>query len=313
MADPAPTPTAPASAAPKSAASPIAGEGLPKALRATLSEPPPARVDLYITDTAVLLDADPLWTAKPKKRPPSSTPGAGPVTLVKIGRAGVDPAGLAHLQKTLAGAHARAQVEDLQLIAGKDVPYAHVMTVLGAARAAGLKRWWIRARGRSKTGSFAVRRARWCAEAVSAPQPCSIAWTLVTDTRTITQIRTQAEAACGIPPVPAPPKPATLITDTRSRCRSLRHTDGQVAAAILPPHLQRHIKGMRCPFGTVAAWPTVRWTQVTEVADALRAAGHTTIALSLAAPDEICPAPAQPASGQPASIQPASAPSGASK
>jgi biopolymer transport protein ExbD len=298
-------PAAPKSAAPESAPPPVAESALPLALRAKLSDPPDARVDLFITDAAVLLDDGPLWAAMPEKKPDAwAARKPGPYVIAKIANGTIDPAGLAHLEKTLAGAHGRTQVADLGFSAQKDVPYAQVMTVLGVARAAGLKRWWIRARGRTRAQSFRVRRARWCAEAISAPAPCSITWALVTDTHTYTQTRTQAEAACGVPPTPAPPKPASIISDARSACRQLKHQKDQVAAAVIPPHVQRHIKGTRCAYGTVAAWPTARWTQVTEVADGLRAAGHETIALSLAAPDEACPQPAAPA--QPKSTQPKS-------
>lgn len=286
--DPQPAPpAAPAS----SAAALVAEDRLPIAYRAALTAAPAKRLDVWITADAIHLDEGPLFAATPKTDHAARWP-AGRPQAARIAGLTLDAEAKARLRATLIGAFKRGGAEDLRLIADRDTPYALALDVFGIARAAGFKRWWIHARGRSKTGDFRTRRARWCTEAAKSPTPCTITWALLTTDRIMLQNRSDAEAACGTPPdVPGPP-PASLVSAPRGKCRQLKHKGGQVAAAVIPPHRQKFIKGARCAYATLAAWPTVKWTQAVQVADGLRAAGHTTIALSRAAPDEACPAPA---------------------
>lgn len=311
------TPSTPAPASTASTAPPpMADATLPKALRAKLTDPPAKRLDVWITADGVHVDEGPLFDATPANRRAQLWPRGRPTVakVAPLAAGALDETGMARLRSTLTGSTQRgANPADLQLMASETTPYSTVLAVLGEARAVGYKRWWVRARGRTTTGAFRVRRARWCTQALSAPIPCTITHAWVTDTATVLQNRSHTEAACGVPPAPAPPKPdGPLFKGERGVCKQLRHRDKQVAAAIIPPHRQRMIAGKICAHGTVAAWPTTTWTQVVEVADGLRAAGHETIALSAAAqgetcvPDPVAPASGAPASGAPASIAPTS-------
>lgn len=315
---PAPSP-APASAAPATAAPPVIDARLPLAYRAQLTAAPDRRLDVWITADAIRFDEGPLYAATPAgdraARWPAGAPGIVEVTALSA--FALDAEGLTRLKATFTGAAKRGGgAEDLRLIADRDTPYALAMQVLGEARGAGFKRWWIRGKGRSAPGDFRTRRARWCLEAASSPTPCTITWALVTATDTWLQNRSSAEAACGVPPdtVVPPPPAASIISGARGDCRRLRHQGDQVVAAVIPPHRQKHIKGTRCAFATVAAWPKATWTQVVEVADGLRAAGHDMIAFSRAEEGEICPIlpAAAPASGAAPGSAPAPAPASAS-
>lgn len=312
----APASTPSAAATPAAAPGPLAETALPRALRARLVDPPAKRLDVWVTNDAIHLDEGPLFDATaPAQRAQLWPAGRPPIARVaQLTDGAVDPTGLARLRSTLTGSATRgAGAADLQLMAPAVAPYATILQVLGEGRAAGYKRWWIRARGRTATGAFRMRRARWCAEAISAPTPCTITHALITDSTTFLQNRSHTEAACGVPPSPAPPKPAALFQDKRGACKQLKHQGKQVAAAIVPPHRRRLIPGTRCAHATVAAWPTATWTQVVEIADGLRAAGHEMIALSAAEPGETCVAdtvvepPKVPASAA-STAAPASAP-----
>ena len=311
---PAPAPASPESTAPV-APPPLNEARLPRALRGKLTDAPPARLDVSITADAVYVDDGRLFDATPAARRAQLWPTGRPkaVKVAPLTNAALDATGLARLQATLNGSAKRGpNIADVQLMADADMPYSTVLQVLGQVRAVGYKRWWIRARGRTTNGAFRVRRARWCAEAISAKTPCTITHALITDKTTFLQNRSHTEAACGVPPAPAPPKPITpLFKGERGACKFLRHQGKQVAAAIVPPHRQRMIKGTRCAHATVAAWPTATWTQVVEIADGLRAAGHETIALSAAEQGETCvadavaPGSAAPGSTAPGSVAPA--------
>ncbi|MGK0360744.1 MAG: hypothetical protein ACI9U2_003058, partial [Bradymonadia bacterium] len=251
-----PTPASTPSAAPP----PMAEATLPRALRATLTDPPTKRLDLWITPGSVHIDEGPLFDATPAKRRaqiwPAGRPAATKVAPLTAGA--LDEAGMARLRSTLTGSTQRgANPADLHLMASATTPYSTVLAVLGEARAVGYKRWWVRARGRTATGAFRMRRARWCTQALSAPTPCTLTHALITDTTTFLQNRSHTEAACGVPPAPAPPKPdSPLFKGDRGVCKQLKHQGKQVAAAIVPPHRRRMITGTVCAHGTVAAWPT---------------------------------------------------------